>query len=362
MNNILIITLPYIAALFITLIIIPQWISLCAKYHLFDKPDARKHHLQVVPSMGGVSIFGATTIAFLLFGDCSSAPEMRYVIASSTILFFTGFFDDLMNTGAIKKLLIQLVAAAAVVIAGDLRITSLNGFAGIDQLPGFVQYSLPVFIMVFITNAFNFIDGIDGLASTIGVIILSVFGMIFFTNSNWAYASLCFAIIGALTAFLIYNFDPAKIFMGDTGSLVTGFFISVCAIKLFASLPANDVTSVTSSTALIIGTLFILIYDLLRVLFIRVLKRTSPFNADRNHLHHMVLRQNFGHRGTTLILAACNLLFIALAFFFGHSGGIMFLVLCFCLAIILMNTKVMTLLAHLRNKIIGEPRNKLEVN
>lgn len=362
MNNIFTIALPYAAALIITLIIIPRWINLCAKYHLFEKPDARKHHLQVIPSMGGVAIFGATVIGFLLFGVCDAAPEVRYVIASATILFFTGFFDDLMNANATKKLLIQFVAAAAVVIAGGLRIESLNGIAGLETLPGIIQYVLPIFLMVFITNAFNFIDGVDGLATTIGLIILSVFGMIFFLKQDWVYATLCFSLIGALTAFLIYNFDPAKIFMGDTGSLVTGFLISVFTVKIIAAFPAAASADVVNSPALLIATMFILIYDLLRVLFIRAIKRTSPFAADRNHLHHMVLRQNFGHRGTTVILAAFNLLFIGLAFFFNHIGGAMFLILCFCIAVILMNTKVITMLAQLRNKTIGEPKRNLEVN
>jgi UDP-N-acetylmuramyl pentapeptide phosphotransferase/UDP-N-acetylglucosamine-1-phosphate transferase len=362
MNELLQLLLAYGVALLITLLIIPNWIMLCSKWHLFEKPNVRKHHLNIVPSMGGMAIFCATLISFLIFGTGKDSGEVKYIVAASTALFFTGFFDDLMDVDTLKKLVIQIITALVIVIAGGIKIESLHGIFGIGTLPLAMQYALSVFLILFITNAFNFIDGIDGLAATLGLIIISLFGMIFYLKQDFIYASLCFALIGALTGFLLYNFDPAKIFMGDTGSLVTGFLIALLSVKIFSTFTSAESINIINSPALIIGSLFILVFDLSRVIFIRTLNGTSPFKADRSHLHHMILRQNFGHRGATIILASFNILFILLAFVFKEMNAGWFLILCYCIAIFLINSKVISLLAQLRNKLIGEPKRSIEMN
>jgi UDP-N-acetylmuramyl pentapeptide phosphotransferase/UDP-N-acetylglucosamine-1-phosphate transferase len=163
-------------------------------------------------------------------------------------------------------------------------------------------------------------------------------------------------------AFLYFNFDPAKVFMGDTGSLVIGFFISVCSIKLFALQNTVALSGFNILPQLIIGTLFVLIFDLTRVVFIRIFNGISPFKADRSHLHHMVCRQEFGHRGATVILAMFNLFFISLAFVLKYLSAEIFTLICFCLAILLLNSKVISVFALVRNKLAGIPKKKFGVD
>lgn len=354
--------LPFSFSLLVTALIIPKWIKLCAKWKLFDRPDSRKHHVAVIPSLGGIAIFAGINISFFISSAADSFVNdsiLRYVLGSCFILFFTGFFDDLMEISAKRKLVIQTIAALFVAYGG-LRLKTLHGFLGVQELPILAQYGITVFVILFLVNAYNFIDGIDGLAATIGLIIFTLFAVLFYMKQEMVYTTLCLCVIGSLTAFIFFNFEPAKIFMGDTGSLVIGFLLACCSIKLLAVAAAGTATAY--SPLLIVAALFILIFDLSRVVFIRLANGISPFTADRSHLHHMVCRQEFGHRGATIILALFNLLFIGMVFFFNQLSIAGFFILCFCLAVILINSKVLGVVAIIRNKVKGAPVKKVEVN
>lgn len=359
MNQIIQLFFPFISSLIIASLIIPSWIQLCSKWNLFDRPDTRKHHTAIVPSLGGIGIFIAIMISIFLFGYNSQDTSFHSIAAAMLILFITGFFDDLTDLKARVKLNIQLLAALIVTYSG-LRIQTLNGFAGVHELPILIQYGISIFIILFLVNAYNFIDGLDGLAATIGLIIFSIFTVLFHIHGEQAYAVLCVSVIGALLSFLYFNFNPARVFMGDTGSLVVGFLIAICTIKLFNIWFASPVVSFGPS--LTIATIFILIFDLTRVVFIRLSNGISPFKADRSHLHHMICRQQFGHRGGTFIMAAFNILFIVLVLPLSKLRFITFLIFCFCVAILLMNSKVISYVALLRNKITGAPESKMGVD
>ncbi|HOZ82993.1 MAG TPA: MraY family glycosyltransferase [Bacteroidia bacterium] len=359
MNQIIQLLFPFISSLIIASLIIPSWIQLCSKWNLFDRPDTRKHHTAIIPSLGGIGIFIAIMISIFLFGYNNQDSSFHSIAAAMLILFITGFFDDLTDLKARVKLNIQLLAALIVTYSG-LRIQTLNGFTGIHELPIIAQYGISIFIIIFLVNAYNFIDGLDGLAATIGLIIFSIFTVLFHIHGQQAYAVLCVSVIGALVSFLYFNFNPARVFMGDTGSLVVGFLIAICTLKLFNLWFTSPVVSFGPS--LTIATIFILIFDLTRVVFIRVTNGISPFKADRSHLHHMICRQQFGHRGGTFIMAAFNILFIVLVLPLSKLRFITFLVFCFCVAILLMNSKVMSYVALLRNKITGAPESKMGVD
>ncbi|HNR20333.1 MAG TPA: MraY family glycosyltransferase, partial [Bacteroidia bacterium] len=270
-----------------------------------------------------------------------------------------GFFDDLLDINALKKLFIQIIAAC-IVVSNGISLNATETLFGVSTISASFNFFISVFVILFITNAFNFIDGLDGLASFTGMLITSVFGMIFILNDQYAYSGLSFAIAGALLAFLFFNFEPAKVFMGDSGSLVVGFSISVLAIQLFNLSMQTGNAAFYASPNLVAATLFILIFDLSRVSFIRIANGGSPFKADRSHIHHMIARQQFGHRGTTFIMVSYNAFFILLALIFPSASFVTFLIACYAFAIFLINNKVAGIIAGVRNKFVGAP--KLEVN
>lgn len=353
------VVLSFIISFCICYALVPMWIKSCAKWNLFEKGDERKHHVRQIPSMGGLAIFASVSVSFLTVADCANHPEIKFLMAALVGLFFTGFFDDLLDINALKKLCVQVIAAC-IVVSNGLTLHSTEALFGITSISASLDFFISVFVILFITNAFNFIDGLDGLASFTGMLITSVFGIVFILNNQFAYAALAFAITGALLAFLFYNFEPAKVFMGDSGSLVIGFGISVLAIQLFNISMHTSSTAFYSTPNLVTATLFVLVFDLSRVSFIRIVNGGSPFKADRSHIHHMIARQQFGHRGTTFIMASYNILFILLALLFPSTPFITFLVICFSIAIFLINNKVAALIAAVRNKLVGAP--KLEVN
>jgi UDP-N-acetylmuramyl pentapeptide phosphotransferase/UDP-N-acetylglucosamine-1-phosphate transferase len=349
----------FIVAFGICYMLVPMWIKSCTKWNLYEKGGERKHHVRQIPSMGGLAIFAAMSVSFLTFADCSNHPEIKFLIASSTALFFTGFFDDLLDINALKKLFIQIIAAC-IVVANGININAAETLFGATTISTSLNFFMSVFVILFITNAFNFIDGLDGLASFKGLLITSVFGMMFILNNQYAYATLSFAIAGALLAFLFFNFEPAKVFMGDSGSLVVGFSVSILAIQMFNISMHLSSEAFYASPNLITATLFVLIFDLSRVSFIRIANGGSPFKADRSHIHHMIARHQFGHRGTTFIMISYNVLFIILALLFPATPFVTFLIVCYALAIFLINNKVAGIIANARNKFVGTP--KLEVN
>lgn len=360
MSEILLLAAPFILSMVITVILTPCWITVCRKWHLFDKPDNRKHHIITTPSMGGLAIFAGIFISFLMFAGQYEFFKLKFILGAAVLLFFTGFFDDLLNINPQKKLVIQIIAGI-IIISGGTRITSLYGILGIYEIPLVLQYLVTLLVIVFFTNAFNFIDGIDSLAAMLGVICSAIFGYMFFKYGQADFALLCFCLTGALFGFLFYNFHPAKIFMGDTGSLVIGFLLISFAINLLGINYDGKEHAQWISPSFIIAVLFIPIYDILRVSVIRILNGTSPLSPDRNHIHHMILKQGFGHTGATLILAAFNIFFICIEFILNALNVNGFILLSICLAMLMINSIVMLQIAGIRNKLLGEPKKKLEI-
>lgn len=302
--------LPFGLAMVITFVLIPLWIKICSRWKLFDEPDSRKHHMKITPSMGGIAIFAGVFIAFLVFAEIFDHNKFRFLLGAVIILFFTGFFDDLMDISPTNKLILQTVSAMIIFYSG-FRITSFGGLCWIYDIPYFLQMPLTLFFIVLFTNAYNFIDGVDGLAGSLGVIASSCFGALFFHYGKLDYAVLSFCLTGALLGFLFFNFSPAKIFMGDTGSLMTGFIISALAVEL--SNCGIEMPQKAINPIILVAILFIPLYDILRVFILRMFNRKSPFLADRNHVHHLMLGFGFGHRSVTLYIASINMLFIILS-------------------------------------------------
>lgn len=359
MREITLLFIPFVTALSITYLLIPLWISVCNKWKLFDFPDSRKMHAPSIPTMGGLAIFAGIFMSFFLFADSFHFDSIRYLLCASLLLFFTGFFDDMLDLPALKKLLIQVIAAIIVVTGGN-KITNFYGLIGIDEIPTWLQYPISILFIVGITNAYNLIDGIDGLAGSIGLIGSFAFGLMFLAFGMDTYAILSFCIAGAMIGFLIFNFHPAKIFMGDTGSLLIGFILSNMAIFLLKINEFSHTESLLISPSQLVAVLFIPIYDMIRVFMIRLLNGDSPIKADRNHLHHMILKQGLTHKGATLLLCLFNLIILAIQHVLNFLDVNLFIILSTCLAILTMNTFMIRRIIYIRRKWLGVETKKLE--
>lgn len=330
----------------------PYWIKVCSKWNLFEQNNDRKHHVKLTPTLGGIAIFAGAMISFLLFAQHLDNNQVKSIIASSLILFFTGFFDDLIEIKPLSKLFKQ-VLAGAIICYGGTKLDNLYGFLGIYNISEWLQVPLTVLFIVSITNAYNLIDGIDGLAATLGLIAFVSFGVLFYAYGKHDFAILSFCLSGALFGFLIYNFHPAKIFMGDTGSLIIGFFIASQAINLLNTANASSALVVVNNPLLIVALIFIPVFDMIRVSVIRILTGNSPFKPDRSHVHHMIMEQGFGQRMTTIMLAIISIGIIALSFVFQEMNINFFVLLCLCLCVITINSRTMSFAAFVYSRMGG---------
>lgn len=286
--------LGYVTAFVLTLIFIPPVISMVRRYKLFDKPNARKAHKQPIPTFGGISIFVGTILSLMIWFNFGSSLSTITFFLSMIVLLGVGIMDDLKDMPASYKLVIEIGLVTMLAISG-IRITSFGGLFGINELPLISQYVVTVLAVVGITNAINLIDGIDGLAGGLGFMSLVTLGLFLSLSGDYNYALIAFAWAGALLAFLYYNFNPAKIFMGDTGSLVLGFVIAVLCVQLMkvnAQL-ARPVVPYVQVFAL--GIVLIPVFDTLRVFGTRIWHGRSPFSPDKTHIHHLVTNQGYSH-------------------------------------------------------------------
>lgn len=314
----------------ITFFSIPVIIQVAKEKKLFDEPDDRKLHKAVIPTLGGLGIFAGFVIATLLGAPQSANSELQYFMAAAIVIFFLGLKDDILILSASKKFLGQIIAAGILIKFGAVQITNMHGFLGIYGIPNMASIVLSMFTIIVITNSFNLIDGVDGLAGSLGILTTLVFGAYFFYIGQLTYAVMAFALSGSLISFLIYNFPPAKIFMGDTGSLLVGLINSILVIK-FINIAAdpNCALHLDSAPAIGFAVMMIPLFDTLRVFGLRILSRRSPFSPDRNHIHHFLLDLGLSHRSTTLICFAANFLFIVLAVFLQNIGTTLLLSLLF---------------------------------
>ena len=311
MDNVL---LSSALAFLITYFSIPVIIIIAKEKKLYDEPDERKVHKIVIPTLGGLGIFAGFIIS-LLMGMPAGSAELQYLIAAALIMFFMGIKDDILDLSASKKFIAQLICAGIVIKFGGLQINNMQGFMGVYEIPNVASWVLTTFTIIVITNAFNLIDGVDGLAGTLGLITTFTFGLYFFAVDNIAYAVLAFALSASVVGFLIYNFSPAKIFMGDTGSLLLGLMNSVLVIK-FINVAGDPTGAFPISAAPAVGfaILMVPLFDTLRVFGIRIFNRRSPFSADRNHIHHFLLDLGFSHRLITLCVGLTAIGFIIAGF------------------------------------------------
>lgn len=303
---------------FVVLLATPSLILVAKLKNLVDVPsEERKHHTKSVPTIGGIIIFAACLFAYSLwfpwdnlafFGSPYEFAEavmfFKYLIAAAILIFFIGVKDDIIGVAPVKKLIGHGIVGFILVIMADIRITGLQGVFGVEEIPYYASVMLSVFTYIVVVNSFNLIDGSDGLAAGIGLVTSFFFGVWFYVSKQYDLSLLSFVLLGALLAFLVFNFAPARIYMGDSGSLFIGAFTFALALKCIETEP-GFVPSISGKLTPSIFAMSVLAYpliDTLRVFTIRVFRGVSPFEADRNHIHHRLIDAGYGHRVTALIL------------------------------------------------------------
>jgi len=278
--------------------LVPMVISFSKKEGLVDVPNERKIHTKPISRLGGIAIWASTMLTFLCLVLMSYYPYgklMSGILLGSSLIFLLGLIDDVYGLGAKFKLLIQVSIATIVYLLG-VQIDSIP-FLGIDL--GWLSYPITLLWIVGISNAVNFIDGVDGLAGSVVTVNSITLAILAITLSppNPICALIGFILAGSMMAFLTFNFNPAKIFMGDSGSLFAGF--------LLATISITGVMQVaTISILLPFIVLVVPIIDITYASLRRILKGQSPFVADAEHIHHKLLHAGFSQKKTVMILTS----------------------------------------------------------
>jgi UDP-N-acetylmuramyl pentapeptide phosphotransferase/UDP-N-acetylglucosamine-1-phosphate transferase len=315
--------MAFLMAFGITWFTVPSIVNIARLKGLCSIPNGRTSHISATPNLGGITVFIALVLSTVIFAGTYFKFELRYIISGLIIVFFIGIKDDILIIDPYKKLAGQILAVVLIAVFAGIRITNLFGLFHIGQLPYIVSILLTVFVFIVIINGFNLIDGIDGLASGIGILTSSVFGIWFWMTGNIAYTILSFSFVGTLTAFFYFNVfgKKNKIFLGDTGSMITGFIIGVLACRFLQLELVNEgVSKIPSAPTVVCGILIVPLFDSLRVFILRIKQGKSPFKADHQHIHHRLLQLGCTHLQATLILISVNLFFIVLSYLLRGIG------------------------------------------
>ena len=249
-----------------TFFAIPSIISVANKKQLVDLPGERRAHQISTPSLGGIGIFAGTIFAIILWTPFKYFGDLQYILCAFVVVFLIGAKDDIDPVSANKKFLGQIFAAGILIFFSKIRITSFYGVFGITELPLPLSVLLTFAIIVLVINAFNLIDGINGLSASIGIVMAITFGTWFYMVDRIELATLSFALVGSVMAFLYYNITPAKIFMGDTGSLLLGLIASILAINFIEQhqvIPRDHPHAFGAPPAVAVGILLLPIFCLL---------------------------------------------------------------------------------------------------
>lgn len=345
----------------VSYLVIPRIISIVRIKNLMDKPNQRSSHKEKTPTMGGVAFF-ASLLSSLYFLQVYDSHKLGLsLVIGLLILFYIGIKDDLVGVSPRTKIIGQMLSFIFVMDSNELSITSLNGFLGFYELPLWISYFLGIFIIISIVNAYNLIDGINGSASMVGIMIFSIFSYIFYQTEDYYFVLLSISSIGCLSAFLRYNISKKNsIFMGDTGSLLIGFVIGVCTLR-FLNLPIERLSMANinyyNKFVLVFIILYIPFVDTMRVFLIRILKHRSPFFADRNHIHHIMIDyMMLSHIQASLLLALFNLL--VFIFFYIANLYISTITLFIVLFLFIIGT---TLILFYYNRSFSVRRNKQKI-
>ena len=319
--------LGMLCSFLLTFYTIPTVVKISRRKNLMDEPGARSSHLRKIPNLGGISMFYSLAVCASIFAF--ELFEMyKFLFASLVILLYIGVMDDIVVMRAYKKLFAQIVVTSLMVIGSDVRIRSFFGLFGIYELNYFFSVAMSIFTFIVLINAFNLIDGIDGLAGGYSILCSAMFGISYYRLGEYNYPLVVLSgvIIGSVIGFLYFNlsnYRNNKIFMGDTGSMILGFllaFTAICFIDIFIDkkLPEIPRYYLQSAPAIAMAILILPIIDTLNVFMIRICNGKSPLVADKNHIHHSLLKLGLTHRRSTTYILMYYLFIVSVAYFFRH--------------------------------------------
>ncbi len=319
-----------IVAFLIGLALMPLVIKIAQKKQFIVHPTKRMSHTGDIPNIGGLDICFSFLLCYALFA-LEGFEDSRFMIIGLLLIVMVGFADDILDLSPLGKLIGEIAAGIALVCFADIRITNLHGFLGIHEISLISSYLLSLFVLVVIDNAINLIDGVDGLASGLGILYCIVFSIFFQVCGEVCWTALGYSMIGALAVFFIYNVfgrTKRKIFMGDSGSLLLGYIITAfvfqfCEMNAYQTLPA--IIQCPAAPAVAICILSVPLFDTIRVMITRIKHGKSPFKPDKNHIHHLLLKAGCTHLQTTGIIVCISLIFIGLAYL-GRNWNIWLLV------------------------------------
>ena len=333
-----------ILVFFGSLFIIPKIRKLSLKLNFSDTPNDRSSHNGKVASFGGVAFFLSYIFVLFFAETLDSSHVSLTLLASITIMFFTGLLDDMTDMSPKVKFFAQFIAVSFLMSEPDFRILSLYGFMGIYEIPLYASVFGSMFFLLGLINAFNLIDGIDGLTGITGILVASFYSFMFYKLGFYFYLTISLATIATLLAFLRFNFSvKRKIFMGDTGSLVIGSVLGLLTFKLL-SLKVDAYTSLSFNREqlplFLISVLFVPLLDTIRVMFLRAIRGVSMFKPDKNHIHHIIVDFGLSHRRASFFIGLLNFLVALIMFFviqvFNDLESVLILVSIFFIAILLL--------------------------
>lgn len=303
-------------AFLLTYLIIPAIIKVGRIRGVLEQPTDHRIHRRAVPTFGGLGIFAGAFFSVLLWTPYYYSENYRYILSALIIILLIGAKDDLVPMTPYKKLIGQIVACILLIIFADIRLTSFYGVFGLYELSYLYSVLFTLFTMIVIINAFNLIDGINGLSGSVTTLVALFFGIWFMLVGRIELAIIALSLAGAMLAFLRYNVTPAKIFMGDTGSLLAGAVMAILAISFIEqhNLLGNSPYAFAAAPAVAFSLLILPLFDTLRVFILRVVKGKSPFKPDRNHIHHLLIDAGLSHGQAVSILMAFNVVACVLVF------------------------------------------------
>lgn len=308
-------------------LILPVLIRYTITRNIVVEPGRRNIHKRKTPSLGGIAIFSGFLIASFLWINLDDWTGGRYLMGSLIIIFLLGVRDDLVPFSARNKMIGQ-IAAILVLLFSGIKIGSLYGLFDYHEIPQALAIPLTLLFVLVATNAYNLIDGLDGLAGTIGIISYLAFGFWFYSVDEIVFALLCFSMVGGLLAFLVFNWEPAEIFMGDSGAMVGGLMLSILTIQFMninEALPEGSPVKYQSTIGAAICFMVVPLCDTVRIIILRLSKGKSLFTADKNHLHHGLVRLGLSHSRAAQILGLISIIFIGVAFLMRLQGDMVVL-------------------------------------
>jgi len=314
----------FLGAFVLTFSLIPKVLWVSKEKNLMAEVVGRSAHSIETPSFGGVAFYITLIMVLALIQSLRLNYVGGHLIGAITILFMVGLKDDLVISTARVKLFGQIAAACFIIFSPEMHLTTLHGFLGIYEIPEILGLLLTGFLIIALINAYNLIDGIDGLAGLVGIVICTVYAVIFYITKNPYFVLISVSLGGILCAFLRFNYSRGqrKIFMGDSGSLIVGLVLAFLSIKFLVMPPylpmIREGFSPSNRLLFLACILFIPVFDTLRVILLRLLKGVSPFSADREHTHHILLDLGLFHKKAGFFLASLNLLVICTYWFFSN--------------------------------------------